>query len=310
MLRKYGLPLLALIGVVLGILATIASAKKPVTPPIPFAPPVPPYAHFIVGTGSVEAASENINIGTSIAEVVTNVYVVAGDQVKQGAPLFKLDTRTYEAQLKEAETDRLQAVVDYENQKTQLDLYNRLSDRRAVSENEYNQVFFGAEEAKVRIFQADAKIETAMSYIERSTIRAPINGKVLQVAIRVGEVANLNPFNEIPLVTFGPVCPSHVRISIDEEDAWRYKKGAPATAFVRGNSSICFPLKFVRIEPLVVPKQSLTGGTVERVDTRVLQVIYQFECADLPVYTGQIVDVYLEAIPANTRYDDAKNRCY
>jgi multidrug efflux pump subunit AcrA (membrane-fusion protein) len=198
-------------------------------------------------------------------------------------------------------------VVEYENQKTQLDLYNRLTDRRAVSENDYNQVYYATAAAQVAIQQADAKIETAQSYIERSTIRAPMDGKVLQVAIRKGEIANLNPFNEEPLITFGPVCPTNVRINIDEEEAWRYRTGAPATAFVRGNSSIRFPLKYIRTEPLIIPKQSLTGGTAERVDTRVLQVIYQFQCKELPVYVGQLVDVYLEAIPADTRYHDAQN---
>ena len=310
MIRKIGLPLLALAGVAIGLGAVVMSSSKPETPPIPFAPPVPPYAHFIAGTGTVEAASENISIGTSIAQVVTEVYVVAGDVVGKGTPLFKLDTRTFEAELFQAEMDRDHAVVEYENQKTQLDLYDRLKDRRAISQNEYNQVYFAAEAAKVAILQADARIETAKTFIERSTLRAPMDGKVLQVAIRVGEIANLNPFSEIALITFGPVCPTNVRVNIDEDEAWRYKQGAPAEAFVRGNSSICFPLKYIRTEPLVVAKQALTGGTAERVDTRVLQAIYQFQCQDLPVYVGQILDVYIEAIPADTRYDDAKNRCY
>ena len=37
------------------------------------------------------------------------------------------------------------------------------------------------------------------------------------------------------------------------------------------------PLHFVRVEPYVVPKRSLTGDSSERVDTRVLQVIYSFD---------------------------------
>ena len=68
-------------------------------------------------------------------------------------------------------------------------------------------------------------------------------------------------------------------------------------------------MKYVRTEPLMIPKQSLTGAPTERVDTRVLQVIYAFECADLPVYMGQLVDVYIESIPADTRYGHAKNNC-
>lgn len=310
MFRKYGPPVLAILGVVIGLIAIVMSSRRLPAPQIPFLPPVPPYPHFVVGAGMVEASSENILIGTSIIELVTDVYVRAGDKVKENDPLFKLDTRTYEAELLQAEMDRAYAVVEYENQKTQLDLYNRLTDRRAVSENEYNQVFYGAEAARVAIGQADARIETAQSFIERSTIRAPMDGTVLQVEIRPGEVANTNPFNQVPLITFGPICPSNVRINIDEDDAWRYKKGAPAMAFVRGNSSISFPLKYYRMEPLVIPKPTFTGAAAERVDTRVLQVIYSFECNDLPVYVGQILDVYIESIPADTRYDHAKTRTY
>jgi hypothetical protein len=69
-------------------------------------------------------------------------------------------------------------------------------------------------------------------------------------------------------------------------------------AYVRGNSSISMPLKFSYIEPLIVPKQTLTGSDFERVDTRVLQVVYLFEKNSHPVYIGQLLDVYMEAKPS------------
>lgn len=303
MVRKLTLPLLALAGILIGVFAVFISMRTPPTPKIPFPPPSPPYEHFIAGLAVLEASSENIFIGTSIPQIVTDVYVVAGDFVKKDAPLFKLDIRTPEAELMEAEAAYLRASVEYENQKTQLDLFDRLTDKRAVSENEYNQTYYATESARASIMEAQATIKRALSIIERSTIRAPMDGQVLQVVIRPGEIANLNPFTQVPLITFGPVCPTHVRVSIDEDDAWRYEKGSPATAFVRGNSSICFPLKFVRLEPLVVTKRQLTGDTAERVDTRVLQVIYKFDCEqDLPLYLGQILDVYIKAMPSNTRF--------
>lgn len=308
MLRKYALPALAIAGILFGIVTVIANARKIPPPPIAFPPPVPPYAHYIAGEGVIEASTDNIQVGTPFAEIVTDIYVTQGQQVKEGDALFVLNVETLEAQLYQAQMDKAYAEVQYANQKTQLDLYDQLTDRRAVSENEYNQVYYGAEAALAAIAQADARIMVAQSYIDRSTIRAPVDGEVLQINIHVGEIANLNPFTQLPLIMFGPVCPSHVRINIDEDDAWRYQKGAPATAFVRGNSSIRFPLKFVRIDPLLIPKQSLTGATEERVDTRVLQVIYAFECDHLPVYNGQILDIFIESIPADTRYDHANNR--
>jgi hypothetical protein len=55
------------------------------------------------------------------------------------------------------------------------------------------------------------------------------------------------------------------------------------------------PLQFVRFEPYVVPKKSLTGDSTERVDTRVLQVLYSFNRDTLPLYVGQQMDVFIAA---------------
>ena len=91
--------------------------------------------------------------------------------------------------------------------------------------------------------------------------------------------------------------PLHVRVDVDEHEAWRVKSNSPAQAFVRGNRDINTALQFVRFEPYVIPKKSLTGESSERVDTRVLQVIYSFDPGNLPVYIGQQMDVFIEADP-------------
>jgi hypothetical protein len=56
-----------------------------------------------------------------------------------------------------------------------------------------------------------------------------------------------------------------------------------------------FPLRFVRIEPYVVPKKSLTGDNTERVDTRVLQVIYAVDTQGKRLFVGQQLDVFIDA---------------
>ena len=64
----------------------------------------------------------------------------------------------------------------------------------------------------------------------------------------------------------------------------------------RGNLQVKYPLTFLRVEPFVVPKKSLTGNNTERVDTRVLQVIYQCDSIGLPrLFVGQQVEVFIEA---------------
>jgi hypothetical protein len=93
----------------------------------------------------------------------------------------------------------------------------------------------------------------------------------------------------------------HIRVDIDENDAWRFKPGVRAAAFLRGNRDLSAEVYFVRVEPYVTAKTSLTGSSTERVDTRVLQVIYGFDRSLLPVYVGQQMDVFIEIpVPSQT----------
>ena len=92
----------------------------------------------------------------------------------------------------------------------------------------------------------------------------------------------------------------HVRVDVNENDAWRIEAGAPAIAYIRSNPDLKTSLQFERIERVVLPKVSLTGDSTERTDMRVLQVIYSFDPAALPVYVGQQMDVYIQAQPVST----------
>ncbi len=87
----------------------------------------------------------------------------------------------------------------------------------------------------------------------------------------------------------------NVRVDVDENDAWRVREGTPALGYLRGNNQVSLPLRFVRFEPYVIPKVSLTGAPGERVDTRVMQVIYSISGGDLPIKPGQQMDVYIDA---------------
>ena len=98
-----------------------------------------------------------------------------------------------------------------------------------------------------------------------------------------------------PLVLLGGSRPLNVRVDVDENEAWRVRSGAAAMAHVRGDPRLQTPLHFVRFEPFVVPKKSLTGDSTERVDTRVLQVIYRIDRQDLPLFVGQQMDVFIDA---------------
>src|SRR5881397_2525509 len=147
--------------------------------------------------------------------------------------------------------------------------------------------------AKSEVAQAEAQVKMVETNIDRLTMQAPIAGVILQNKVRLGQYAQCGPLSE-PLMILGSVTPLNIRVDVDEHDAWRVRGGAPAAASPRGNGSIRIPLEFVRFEPYVIPKKSLTGDSTERVDTLVLQVIHRVKDQNASLYVGQQMDVYIK----------------
>jgi len=165
--------------------------------------------------------------------------------------------------------------------------------------------------ARSVVEQAQVQLSQAETEVARLTAKAPqarwkqnadgsenaddegVQYKVLQVNIRPGEYVGNTPNS--PLIVLGFVGKLHVRVDLDENDIARFRPDLVGVAKPRGNPNIEFPLSFVRVDPYVIPKRSLTGANTERVDTRVLQVIYAIDTKGQPLYVGQQVDVFLNA---------------
>jgi len=300
-MRTITITLLALIGFLLTGLVIYQNQKTVAFVETIPQPPSSPFENFIAAQGMIESAYKNIPIGASYSDVITNVYVAVGDLVKKGTNLFKTDTRLFEAQLQEALADQAIAQEDYENQSLQFSYYENLSDKNAVSKQAYTTAEYNKRLALKRLKKATASVHTYKTHLARSYVQAPIDGEILQLNIRVGQYTIQTNANDTPLILFGDPDYFHVRIDIDEEDSWRYVQGKPAIAYVRGNKKIQIPLEYVYPEPYIIPKKSLTGSDIERVDTRVMQVVYRFKKNNLPVFIGELLDVYIQSKPHEER---------
>src|ERR1051325_10698815 len=104
-MKKMILPLIALAALAFGIISVVRSQPKsePTVPPSP--PPASPYSHTVAAVGLVETSTENISIGTPLADVVREVCVRVDQSVKTGDPLFKLDARHLRAELAMRQAD-------------------------------------------------------------------------------------------------------------------------------------------------------------------------------------------------------------
>jgi multidrug resistance efflux pump len=147
--------------------------------------------------------------------------------------------------------------------------------------------------SRAAIALAQAQAEQTETEIERTAVRAPVAGHILQVNVHLGEYVGAQPGQA--LILMGDLSAYHVRVDIDEHDIPRFRSMAPARASVRGHADREITLSFVKLEKYVAPKKSLTGDNTERVDTRVLQAIYKIEPGDQAVFVGQQLDVFIDA---------------
>jgi RND family efflux transporter MFP subunit len=294
------------------VLRTIHAEEAREIPPPPIAPAAKPFENTVAATGILEALSENVALGVPVAGLVTEIMVKVNDPVKEGTPLFRLDDRDLQAQLLRQraaiEVAKAQIAVSKATVTKMEDMFKRvrdMPDTRAISADEVNQRQNDVNVAKAQLAASDAQLLAAQAdvqqtevLIERLTIRAPRDGTIIQVNIRAGEFAATAP--KVPAIVLGDIDKLQVRADVDEQNAARIRPGQEARAFVKGDTTTSIPLTFVRIEPYVIPKISLTGASTERVDTRVLQVIYSMEKPGdgTPLYVGQQVDIYIDAAAA------------
>jgi HlyD family secretion protein len=358
MFKQLLLPIIALAMLAFAIQHIRTRQRETPQVPPPIAPATSPYLHRVAGAGLVEAATENLSIGTQMPGIVERVVVKVGQRVHSTDPLFELDTRQIRAQIvalearlasaraELAKQDQLPrpedippvvaqreeaeaAVLQWEDEYARQE---RLSKGKATTDSSLvtaRQKLAGAraqfhrmqaEEARLRagawepdkvlaraaVALAEAEVAQLQTQLDRHLVRTPklmddagaVELEVLQVNIRSGEaVDNLSGRS---LIMLGDVRRKHVRVDIDEHDVPRFRQDGAATGVLRGDGETKFPLKFVRVEPFVLPKKSLTGDNTERVDTRVLQVVYEVTSGADTIFVGQQMDVFIE-LPASSQ---------
>lgn len=252
------------------------------------------YKQNVVGAGVTEPKSETIEIGTEVGGVVTKVFVAAEDKVKKGDKLFLIDDRNARANYDLNKAQYKVAQIQARDSEQQFSMYKKIKDKRAISKDDYERKKFAFELDREKVKQSKAQMELARIDLEKLTIRAPIDGQILKVNVHPGEYAAPVYNASQPLITIGDLSKMYVRVEIDETETYKVKSDKPAVGNLRGRPDVKIPLEFVRFEPAIVPKGNITGDSTEKVDTRVLQVLYSFD-NNQNILVGQQMDVYIES---------------
>ncbi len=152
-------------------------------------------------------------------------------------------------------------------------------------------------------YKALIKAYTASAaLLDKYVIKAPADGVVLSINAAAGSYISPQGTYDTytqgadPAIVMGwPQDFIGVRCYIDEILVHRLPPASQMNAqmFIRG-TNISIPLQYVRMQPYVSPKIELSNERAERVDVRVLPVIFRFERPkNVSIYPGQLVDVYI-----------------
>jgi len=233
---------------------------------------------------------ETLAIATAQVRLAESGLKSAADQYDKDRASYDIDPKSISKDALDTADDAVkQAEAGLEVARRQYDLTKAGAWSYDVA-NQQKQY-----EALLQAYQA------ADALLQKYSIRAPIAGVVLSVYAAVGSfVSSAGAFDPYTggfdqLVIMGPPQDTlAVRCYVDEILVSRLptKWHMLAQMSITGTDTKV-PLEFVRVQPYVSPKIELSNERQEKVDLRVLPVIFRFQKQDIPVYPGQLVDVYI-----------------
>ncbi len=305
----------AIIGLLIGIVsAYIFGIEKKPQPPA-FKPASNPYSKGIYANCIIESyqtSGQNINIYPEVPGTVTDIRVSEGAIVKKRAPLILIDESVQKATVEQQKAQVDLAEANLKNAQDQLEKLKKSYEIEplSVSTNDLDNAVNAANVAKANAHVALKQYELSKTLLSKYTIRAPADGIILSINTAVGNYISAQGSYDTYTQAFTPILvmgSSHpfigVRCYIDEILVHRLPQASliKATMSIPG-TDVKIPLEYVRIQPYVSPKIELSNQRTERVDVRVLPVI--FRCPkpnDISLYPGQIVDIYIEEAHEQTR---------
>jgi HlyD family secretion protein len=217
-------------------------------------------------------ASGNLTYQTEIRMVsevmgrVQEIRVKEGDAVKQGDVLLRLDPATVKAEVAQLEAATQQSRLAIQRQQVQLATlearmkrYEQLREQAVIDVNSYEDMRSQRDSSRQSLLQTEAQLKRAREQLAKTEIRAPIDARVTQLTIKVGETAvpSVTSIAGSDLMIIADTSSRFAEVNVNETDVARVAIGQEA-----------------RIVPAAFPDSSW-AGVVETVAVSPRQVAGQ-----------------------------------
>lgn len=200
----------------------------------------PPPANVVVSKFTAQERAESTKmtgvlyfdrvsgISTEVAGLVDSVLVKSGDRVKKGDRLFSLNTDFTDKELALKKTEIARTEIILEQMAKNMKRIEELYQKKAVSEAEYDDVFFSYRAQKKNLESLKIDLQRILLKKKKSVIRAPYNGLILAKNVDSGDWVNLGT----PLCRIGSVNDLSVKLPVGEKTLQYIKEDEEVDVYI------------------------------------------------------------------------------
>ncbi|HTI62009.1 MAG TPA: efflux RND transporter periplasmic adaptor subunit [Gemmatimonadaceae bacterium] len=240
----------------------------------------------VTASGQVRPQTK-VDVASDVSGKITKLSVKEGQMVSAGQFLLQIDQSQPKANVDRAaaavastRAQLAQAVANLDQAKKSYDRSAQIKKQnpQLISEEQVEQLHTAVdvnsalvEAAKHAVDQAEASLSDAKSALEKTTIYAPMPGRVTRLAVEQGETAVPGTFNKdaATLLTISDMSVLETRVKVDETDVARIKVGDSAQVQIDAFPDTTFVGRVTKISNSSVKSTTTTSSTDQAVDYEV-----------------------------------------
>jgi HlyD family secretion protein len=228
-----------------------------------------------------------VEVKSKASGEILSLPVETGDVVQRGALLADIDPRDVRNSYEQAKADSAVAEARLRTSIAQRNRTRDLREANVVTEQELESALLEEANSRAQYVKALTALQLAEERMQDVTVRAPINGTIIERPVEVGTIiasASQNVSGGTTLMKMADLTTMQVRALVDETDLGRIRPGLPVVVSVEAYPDRRFRGEVMKIEPQAIIDQNVT----------MFPVMVQLDNAEGLLKPGMNADVQVE----------------
>jgi HlyD family secretion protein len=184
-------------------------------------------ASVVTGSGKVQAKND-VKIGATVPGLIISLPVKDGDLVKKGQLLVQIDPSEYRSAVAQATAQLSSAKANFEQSRQLHERQQKLYEKGLTSKEQYDASLTQYNVSKAQFDQSQASLRQAEDLLAKTTITAPMDGKITQLLKKEGEMVTGATYNPTEIMTISDLSAFEVEVEVDETDIAETRLGEEA----------------------------------------------------------------------------------